>query len=332
MDSAHAVMAPAAAVEMDDMLRNELLTRRDRLISVRSRSVDPSFARLLADVDEALLKFEKGTFGLCEECHDPIEPERLLADPLMRVCLGDLDDKQRQSLEDDLELAAEIQKGLLPRRDLELGSWKVDYVYEPASIVSGDYCDVIQENGSLHFVLGDVSGKGMAASLLMSNLHAMFHSMIPLGLPITELMTRANRIFCESTLANQYATLVYGKIGHDGVVEISNAGHLPPIVIKNGVRGELNFAGLPLGMFCDTRFETSTVKLDRGDALVLFTDGVTETRDGDGQEFGSERLFTALECIEHHRLIPNCLEHVAKFRGNAVRHDDLTMLAIAYAG
>ena len=331
MDSAHAVMAPAAAVEMDTMLRDELLDRRERLEKASTLSFDPSFSNLLAEVDAALARFDNGTFGLCEECHDPIEPERLLADPLMRVCLGDLNEKQRRRLEDDLELAAEIQNALLPRKDLSLDAWQVDYVYEPANIVSGDYCDVIFENNTLHFILGDVSGKGMAASLLMANLHAMFHTMIPLGLPMQELMVRANRLFSESTLANQYATLVYGKMDLDGTVEITNAGHLPPVAIKNGVKGELSFAGLPLGMFCDTSFETSTVKLNSGDSLVLFTDGVTETLDGSGQEFGSQRLFDALDCMEHHRMIPNCLEQIAKFRGNAERHDDLTMLAIAYA-
>ena len=294
-------------------------------------SFDPSFSQLLAEVDAALARFDNGTFGLCEECHDPIEPERLLADPLMRVCLGDLNEKQLRSLENDLELAGEIQKALLPCKDIVHDVWKVDYAYEPAGIVSGDYCDFVFENGSLHFVLGDVSGKGMAASLLMSNLHAMFHTMIPLGLPITEVMSRANSIFCESTLANQYATLVYGKLDRQGSVEITNAGHLPPVVIKNGVKGELDFAGLPLGMFCDTNFETSTVSLNRGDSLVLFTDGVTETLDGDGREFGSQRLFEALDCMEHHRMIPNCLEQITAFRGDAERHDDLTMLAIAYA-
>ena len=330
MDSAHAV-APAAAVEMDEMLRHELLNRRERLETARTLSFDPSFSQLLSEVDAALARFDNGTFGLCEECHDPIEPERLLADPLMRVCLGDLNERQLRSLENDLELASEIQKALLPRKDIAHDTWKVDYAYEPANIVSGDYCDFVYENGSLHFVLGDVSGKGMAASLLMSNLHAMFHTMIPLGLPITEVMARANSIFCESTLANQYATLVYGKLDRSGNVEITNAGHLPPVVIKNGVKGELDFAGLPLGMFSDTNFETSTVKLNSGDALVLFTDGVTETLDDDGQEFGSQRLFDALNCIEHQRLIPNCLEQIDAFRGNAERHDDLTMLAIAYA-
>ena len=165
MDSVQAVLAPAATAELDGMLRDELLNRRGRLEIAKSQN----------GFDPALQRFENGTFGLCEECHDPIEPERLLADPLMRVCLGDLTTKQRQALEDDLELASEIQNGLLPRPQAEADTWKVDFVYEPAGIVSGDYVDVIRHDGELYFILGDVSGKGMAASLLMSNLHAMFH-------------------------------------------------------------------------------------------------------------------------------------------------------------
>ena len=333
MEGAQVGIAPAG-VEFDALLHEQLLDRRQRLETARSYDGrDPDFARLLGEVDAALTRFEKGTYGLCEECHDPIEPERLFADPLMRVCLGDLNDKQRRSLEDDLQLAADIQRGLLPRRDNAFDLWKVDFVYEPAGIVSGDYCDFMQHDGALYFVLGDVSGKGMAASLLMSNLHATFRSMIPLGLPLQELMTRANHMLCESTLANQYATLIYGKLGCDGELEIVNAGHLPPIVIKGGVKGELSFAGLPLGMFCDTQFESTKLSMGHGDGIFLFTDGVTEALNADGTEFGTDRLFEALNGNDHgepQMLVKRCHNKVSEFRGAADRHDDLTMLALAY--
>ena len=144
-------------------------------------------------------------------------------------------------------------------------------------------------------------------------------------------MDRANRVFCESTLSNQYATLIYGKVDSRGEVELSNAGHLPPIVIKNGVKGELSFAGLPLGMFSDAEFETSKLTLGSGDSLFLFTDGVTETIDADGLEFGADRLFEALNGGETKKLISNCLDRVAAFRGDAERRDDLTMLTVAVA-
>jgi sigma-B regulation protein RsbU (phosphoserine phosphatase) len=198
----------------------------------------------------------------------------------MKVCLGCLTDKQRASLEDDLQLASDIQQGLLPKVGVKCDKWHVHHVYEPAGIVSGDYVDIIEREDEFYFLLGDVSGKGMAASLLMSNLHAMFHSLVPMNLPLGDLMSRANHMLTESSLANQFATLVCGKANRAGEVEISNAGHPPPILIKDGVKGELNHAGLPLGMFSDAEFSVNKVHLDSGDSLVLFSDGVTETLNG----------------------------------------------------
>jgi phosphoserine phosphatase RsbU/P len=335
MDGVQVSMAPAG-VEFDAVLHEQLVDRRERLQVARSQNgLDPDFSRLLSEVDAALMRFEKGTYGLCEECHDPIEPERLLADPLMRVCLGDLTDGQRQALEDDLELASVIQNALLPKTDLGSEHWQVDFHYQPAGIVSGDYVDVIAHDGELYFVLGDVSGKGMAASLLMSNLHAMFHSLVPLGLPLHELMGRANHMFCESTLSNQYATLVFGKINTKGEVEICNAGHLPPIVVKSGENITLDAAGLPLGLFCDSNFAASCFRLDAGETLLLYTDGVTEANDHTEEEFGIERLLESVNGSYSGapaELVRNCVSAVDTFRGSALRNDDLTILAVKYAG
>jgi len=333
MDSAQMELAPVAPV-FDSLIHEQLLERRGKLKEVAAiAGTEFGFAGLLKEVDAALRKFENGRFGECEVCHDTVEAERLLSDPLMKVCLGCLDDKQRASLEDDLQLAFDIQQGLLPTVGVKCDKWHVHHVYEPAGIVSGDYVDIIEAGDEFYFLLGDVSGKGMAASLLMSNLHAMFHSLVPMNLPLDELMSRANRLLTESSLANQFATLVCGKANRAGVVEISNAGHPPPILIKDGVKGELNHAGLPLGMFSDAEFSVNKVHLNRGDSLVLFSDGVTETLNGDSTEFGVERLFAAIDCIEKggpQAVIEKCLEHLTDFRGPALRNDDLTMLAVAY--
>lgn len=333
MDSAQMSIKATASV-FDAMVQEQLVARLDTLrrVSLENGS-NSEFGRFLEEVDAALAKFENGTYGICEECHESMGAERMLADPLARVCLDELSDKKKRLLEDDLQFAAEIQRGLLPQRDIAHHPWKVDFAYEPAGIVSGDYCDVIVHNGDLYFILGDVSGKGMAASLLMSNLHAIFHSLVPLGLEVSELMTRTNRLLFGSSLANQFATLVCGKADANGEIETVNAGHLPPLLIKNGVKGELDHAGLPLGMFCDAEFASSTVKLNRGDSLLLFTDGVTETVNADGTEFGSQRLCEALNGFasgEPGDLIAHCLGHVSSFRGEAERHDDLSMLALSF--
>lgn len=327
-------LAPVAPV--DAMIYEQLADRRNRLQTANTQvGYSADFTRLLDEVDAALQRFETGTYGICEECHDPIEPERLLADPLIRVCLGDLTEKQRHSLEDDLQLAAAIQLGLLPKPDFASHFAEVEFVYQPAGVVSGDYVDVIAHDGELYFILGDVSGKGMAASLLMSNLHAMFHTLVPLGLPIHEMMARANHLFCESTLANQYATLICGKISETGEIEFCNAGHLPPIIVRGNEITELGSGGLPLGMFCDSNFAATCVRLENAETLVLYTDGVTEANDHAGEEFGIGRLRDSIRGSvsgEPGEIIRGTLGAVDGFRGNAPRNDDLTLMALKFVG
>lgn len=323
-----------AGVGLDSMVHTQLLERRQRLENARIQiGGHDDFTRLLDEVDAALSRFDAGVYGVCVECHGTVEPERLLSDPLMTVCIGCLSDSQRNALENDLQLAADIQRGLLPRSGIACDRWQVGYAYHPAGIVSGDYVDIIERGDEFFFILGDVSGKGMAASLLMSNLHAIFHSLVPTGMPLVELMSRANHLLCESSLANQFATLVLGKANREGEVEVVNAGHLPPVLLKNGHIGELNHAGLPIGMFCNAEFESSMVTLEKGDGLFLFTDGVTETMDADGLEYGANGLLAAIgdvSPITPDELIHRSLGHIDEFRGTAPRHDDLTVLALAY--
>lgn len=319
---------------LEAAVRDQLVERRERLEgAARSNGDWFEFAELIGQVDAALARLDDGTFGKCEVCDGEVEPERLLSDPLVRVCLGELSDKERQALETDLELAAAIQHGLLPKMALGHGSWRTDFIYQPLGPVSGDYCDVIPVGDDLYFILGDVSGKGMAASLLMSSLHAIFHSLIPLGLGLEEMMARANHLLVESSPANQFATLVLGKAARDGELEIVNAGHLSPLLIKNAIAGELNHAGLPLGMFARTHFASSKVQVDRGDSLLLFTDGLTEAVDENGTEYGIRKLFEAVNgngWKEPGELLRKCLEHHSGHCGSARRSDDLTMLALTF--
>ncbi|HBR57865.1 MAG TPA: hypothetical protein DEA22_10430 [Blastocatellia bacterium] len=334
MESAQVELAPVGGIET--LLREQLLDRRERLRGAESRfDYDPDFSRLLHEVDTALARIEKGSYGICDVCHEPIEAERLIADPLIRLCLGDMTQKQLNLLEEDLRLAADIQKGLLPKPEFSSEFWEVDFAYQPAGAVSGDYVDLVKLDGELFFILGDVSGKGLAASILMSNLHAMFRALIPLGLPLSDLMARANHLFCESTLANQYATLICGRINESGEVEFCNAGHLAPVILGAEGFTSLESAGLPLGMFCDSNFVSSGVKLTSGETLLLFTDGATEALDDNGDEFGIQRLMqTMLQNCGNSpsELLTNCIGAVSAFRNGSSRNDDLSMLALKYRG
>jgi sigma-B regulation protein RsbU (phosphoserine phosphatase) len=321
------------ATVIDAAMRGQLLDRRHRLEVAAVETDDAAQLRhLLGEVDAALARMEEATFGLCEVCHDPVEAERLIADPLVSVCLGCLTAPQRRALEEDLELAAQIQAGLLPCRDFVHDGWQVSYHYEAASLVSGDYCDfVTADDGSLYFMLGDVAGKGVAASLLMSQLHAMFRALVPVGLPLNRLVERASRIFCESTLPTHYATLVCGRADTIGEVEICNAGHLPPVLLRGGNARLINATGLPVGIFCNEQFTSEKFRTETGDTLFLFTDGLSESRDHGGGEYGTARLQRLL--CQHHELLPDalidaCLSDLKDFCAGTPKHDDLTVMVL----
>jgi phosphoserine phosphatase RsbU/P len=322
--------------EMDNSIfRSELLGRRDRLQSAMQTLPETTRLRhLLEEVDEALQRIDEGTFGLCEACHDPIEPERLMADPLIRFCLGDLTPEQRSALQDDLKLAVQIQSALLPKRDVSVFGWDAHYHYQPAGVVSGDYCDLIpvQHNGgSLLFLAGDVSGKGVAASLLMSNLHAIFRSVYTPGMPLEELVSRANRVFCENTISSFYATLLCGLAHTNGELEICNAGHLPPIILQDGGLTTLSATGLPLGLFCEGQFSICRTQLKPGASIVIYTDGLTEARNHMDEEYGPERLLSLLRncCGSPPKDIARCcLTELTKFLSGAPMTDDLTVMVL----
>ncbi|HEY6230251.1 MAG TPA: SpoIIE family protein phosphatase [Pyrinomonadaceae bacterium] len=318
---------------IEPLLREQLIDRRQKLETAASAFHRPAeLTRLLHEVDDALHRMDVGTYGLCEVCHEPVEPERLIADPLTRFCLGDLTPREQRALEEDLELASRIQLGLLPPPSQKVDGWEVCYHYQPAGAVSGDYCDLIKgEDQSLHFVLGDVSGKGVAASMLMAHLNAMFRTLISINLPLEQIVERASRVFCESTLPTQYATLVCGRANTNGAVEICNAGHLPPLLVQKDSVTSIDATGLPVGVFCSESFTVSRVQMSKGDTLFLYTDGFSESLDGGGNEYGTERLSQLLR--DNHSLSPDsmlslCRRDLYNFAEGRVPRDDLTLMAI----
>lgn len=322
----------------DVSIHASLTERRQRL--GRAMTASPggaSLAGLLAEVDAALERLEHGTYGLCETCHDPIEEDRLQVNPLTRFCLDHMTTAEQRALEQDLELAARIQMTLLPEPDLRIAGWDTAYHYAPHGPVSGDYCDLVRSAdypGAYLFMVGDVSGKGVAASMLMSHLHAMFRSLIGFGLPVGQLVERANRLFCESTLASHYATLVCGRAAADGAVEICNAGHCPPLLIHAGQVRPIESSGMPIGAFCTGTFQVQPLTLAPGDTLLLFTDGLTEAA-RDIEEYGRERLSRL--CREWSgrpsgELLAAILDDHRRFLGESPRADDLTLLALRYTG
>ena len=320
----------------NDYIREQLEKRREELKVSLAAPAFPTepLLQLLSEVDSALHRLDDGTYGICTECHESVEKDRLLADPLVTLCLDHLSSDEQRALERDLELAARVQRGLLPQTDLRHRDWRVHYRYKPAGMVSGDYCDLISplnEDGDLVFLLGDVAGKGVAASLLMTHLHAMFRSLTGVGLPLDKLLETANSVFCRSTIAGQYATLICGRAGRSGEIEIGSAGHLAALVVgKDGVR-QVSSTGVPLGMFATSRYTIQCVRMELGDSLLLYTDGISEAVNSSGEEYGAARLSQIAS--EKHGWVPQelaaaCMRDVQNHSGGAKQADDQTLMVI----
>jgi len=319
----------------DTYFQQQLTVRKERLEAVHAHNgASPEIARLVAEVDAALARIDNGTFGICEVCGGALDTERLIADPLARVCLEELPAEELRRIQADLEMAGRIQRALLPPQNLAVHGWEVHYRYEPVGHVSGDYCDLIvasQPAGELFFLLGDVVGKGVAASLLMSHLHAMFRSLVTVRQPLAQMLCVASRLFSESTVAGQYATLVAGRAGSAGHVEIAGAGHPPALLLNTAGVTRIESCSFPLGMFADAPFTTQEFDLSPGDSLLFYSDGVTESHNGSGEEFGVARL----EQFAGNRrgaspadLVGACFTELRSFCGSQPRADDVTVMAL----
>jgi phosphoserine phosphatase RsbU/P len=323
--------------EQLELRRSELKTAISSIPATEAAASASPLVELLQDVDAAMERMDAGTYGICDVCHDTIEKERLIADPLTTLCLDHLSADEQRALERDLELAARIQRGLLPQANLRVRDWHIHFRYKPAGVVSGDYCDVISpasEGGKVIFLLGDVSGKGVAASLLMSHLHAMFRSLSGLGLELDRLMEMANRLFCESTVAGQYATLICGRANGGGEFELASAGHVPALLVAKNRIKQIGATGLPLGMFSASRYAIHREKLEPSDSLMLYTDGISEARAPSGNEYGIDGLSIAgakAYGVAPSELVAACMEDVERHSFGTRQADDQTLMVIQRA-
>jgi phosphoserine phosphatase RsbU/P len=326
---------PEQFPRMDDALhlalRHQLEHRREVLGEALAKTQGAQLMHLLHEVDAALDRLEGGSYGICEMCRESVEDHQLLANPLVRFCLDHLGQKEQEALEKDLELAAQIQMRLLPKRDFRCDGWHVAYYYKPLGVVSGDYCDLVSgPEEQLYFMVGDVAGKGVAGSMLMANLNAIFRALIPLGLPLAELMEKANRIFTGSTLPTQFATLICGRAMSGGGLELCSAGHVPALVICGAAVQHVESHGLPIGLFAEQRFTTSGFELAPGSSLVLFSDGISEARIED-EDYGYERIAEAVvrgAGLAPGEIVANCVSDLELFLGSAPVFDDQTLMVV----
>lgn len=316
----------------DALVREQLADRRRRLQTAVSEveRAEPLLA-LLGEVDAALARLDAGSYGVCEACQGEIEEDRLRADPLLRYCVDDLTPRERQALQQDLDLARRIQTELLPRTPLVHAGWEAHHRYEPVGPAGGDCCALVIQGEDLYFLLGDVAGKGLGVSMLMAHLQAIFRSLVALRPSIPELLERMNRLFCESTGASRYATLVCGRARPSGDLELANAGHCPVLWLHGDEAVALPPDGLPVGLFGSSPYAVREMRLPPGESLLLYTDGASEATNREGSEYGTEGLRKAALAGRGRTgddVLRACLRDVTAFRGDAPRQDDLTLLIL----
>ncbi len=241
---------------------------------------------------------------------------------------------EKQRLEEELAIARDIQQRLLPAEPPDISGFDFSGLNIPHAQVGGDYYDFIRVNEKeLVLTIGDVSGKGVPASLLMANLQASLHAMVHAKWPLTETVFRINNIIHANTSIDKFITFFLASLNVETrELTYVNAGHNPPMLFhKDGKMTELQEGGLILGMMSDVPYEQGTIPLQNGDLLVLFTDGVTEATNPAGEEFTEQGVIdvilrsgvsSAREAVERLR------DAVLEFSGDAPRTDDITILTL----
>ena len=201
---------------------------------------------------------------------------------------------ERERLERELALASEIQQRFQPTAPPHVTGYELQGISFPCYEIGGDYYDFIErEDGRLVIALGDVSGKGTAAALLMSSLHAAIHAQSASHDSLVATISAVNRYLADNIPANRFVTLFYAELDPEsGALSFLNAGHNPPLIVHAaGTVEQLASGGLPLGIKRDAEYREGRTQLQSGDVLVIYSDGVTEAVSPTGEEFGSTRLY-----------------------------------------
>ena len=240
---------------------------------------------------------------------------------------------EKERLEEEMRLAREIQEGLLPQDMPEVKGVDIATLALPSRHVGGDYFDVIQlANGNVLFAIADVTGKGVPASLLMANLQACLHTMVPMDLSLEEVCAHMNRVICQNTGYDKFITAfiaLYDPRTH--TFDYVNAGHNPPMVLRHSGNIELlDKGGLLLGVMTGLPYERGSIELAAEDLVVMFTDGVTEAMSPEMEEYEEDRLEASLRRHAHlpsQTILNNIVSDIEVFTEHtAVRYDDMTLI------
>lgn len=245
-------------------------------------------------------------------------------------------EQENERMERELNLARDIQMGLLPSQPLRVGPWEACGRLVAARQVGGDAFDyfAIGED-RMGLAIADVSGKGVPAALLMSSMLATLRAFCDGRLPIPEAIHHLNQSVVRTVSGGKFVTLFYAELhAHSGLLRYVNAGHNYPLLRRaDGTLVELSEGGLPVGIMEHAPYAQGEARLGPGDALLLFSDGITEALDGQRREFGDERLqalWRGLAPSTPFAAIDQVMTQVGQFRGAAEQNDDMTVVVAGF--
>lgn len=281
-----------------------------------------------SSVDLAVAAMQRGATDFIQK---PWDNARLLATIDKQAQEAAKRRRAERRAHSEMEIAQHVQQKLFPQKTRASRTIQYGGVCSPAREIGGDYYDFLDLGpGHLGFVLADVSGKGIAAALLMANLQASFRSQSVLSFDRpAELLESVNRLFFQSTPTEQYATLFFADYDEASRrLRYWNCGHLAPLLLRADGRVErLESTGTVLGMFREWSCSEAVVDLAPGDTLVMYSDGVTEAGGEDGEEFGEDRLLAVIQATRHQKIdaVLDCALQAATRAGQS---DDCTLVGI----
>ena len=244
------------------------------------------------------------------------------------------EERNLRVMQEEMRVAKQTQINLLPKDFPDISGYQIATRMIPAREVGGDSYDLIQiDDKHFAFCLGDVSGKGMPAAMLMSSLQATLRSFTTTGNLCKDIIANSNNLLYNSTESSKFATLFYGILNPESnEIVFCNAGHNNPFLFSfDGNVKELKTGGLLLGGFPGSEYEEEKISINRNDLIVIFSDGISEAMNENEEEYGEERL---KDFILNHRdevpdkIIENILSNVKMFVGEAPQSDDITLLVI----
>ena len=237
---------------------------------------------------------------------------------------------RQQRLEQDLRFAKRVQQSFLPLEPPEVPGFQFSRRYNPLYDVGGDFYDFIPlPNQRIGVTIGDVSGKGVSAALLMARLTSDIRYYAISEQEPVQVLDRANRSLIRSVQDNMFATVLFLTLDPNGKMALSNAGHIPPLLRKrDGTVHQLDDAtNLALGVLPDPVFDQSFVHLEIGDSVLLCTDGLLEAKNAVGEEYGFNRLERAMAAAAPQSLLDDLIRDLMHFTGPTAQYDDLTLVA-----